>query len=188
MQKEDGENFKDAAEYLAGISDYKDAAELSAKYMNAYKERAYLFGVQKMNSASSVDALKKAAEIFEKISDYKDAGELAEKCLNDKTLERKEIDRKTTLYRDAVVLMNAGTPLRLEDALRIFEDMPEWRDSREKAAVCRKKIEELKNEEVAVSKVRILRSKILIAVAIIIAALLHVLAYSYMIYYQLFYK
>ena len=109
----------------------------------------YNFALKNMNEADSEDAFKLAAEKFEEISGFKDADEKAEECF-----EKAETARKDEIYSKAQKIectrsSSYGLAAMQEkisldkQAINLYESIPGWRDADERAAICKKEIDDL---------------------------------------------
>lgn len=109
----------------------------------------YNFALKNMNEADSEEAFKLTAEKFEEISGFKDADEKAEECL-----EKAETSRKDEIYSKAQKIectrsSSYGLAAMQEkisldkQAINLYESIPGWQDADERAAICKKEIEDL---------------------------------------------
>lgn len=121
--------------YIAHINERNENTRLTGIYNRA---------VSAMNEANSENGYKAAAEIFKTVPGFKDADSLVEKCL-----DNAEICRKDALYNSARSQMNQNTIIGYESAIRMFDNIPGWKDADEQIYACKKKIEELKAKEEA---------------------------------------
>ena len=167
--KDSEESFDDSNNYqkILRFGDDSLKKELTdcIKYINERNEQArlteiYNETVEDMNSSDSEDELKSIAEEFKKISGFKDADELYQKCL-----AKAEDCRKDGIYNSAkektgIAEQETGTPYLndrskeiynkislYEQAINIFEKIPGWRDTEEQINICRRRIEELREED-----------------------------------------
>ena len=95
-----------------------------------------------MDTASNEYTFKEAANTFKSISGFQYADALAEKCL-----ELAETARKNSIYNSAVSNQKNDYQATLERAIELFECIPDWKDSAERASACRARIDELKAED-----------------------------------------
>ena len=88
-----------------------------------------------MYAANDEASFKNAAEMFRSIPGFQDADALAAQCL-----ENAEISRKDYIYNSAVYQMNAaaknGAAAGYEEANRLLQTIPGWRDADQLAAQC----------------------------------------------------
>ena len=167
--KDSEESFDDSNNYqkILRFGDDSLKKELTdcIKYINERNEQArlteiYNETVEDMNSSDSEDELKSIAEEFKKISGFKDADELYQKCLAkaedcrkdgiyNSAKEKVNIAEKDTgtisLYDKSIEIYNKIS--LYEQAINIFEKIPGWRDTEEQINICRRRIEELREED-----------------------------------------
>ncbi len=147
------EPFDDKENYgkVLRFGDDKLKAEMSGyiTHINERNENARLTGiyngaVNAMNTANSEEAYKAAAEKFQTIPGYKDADSLAEQCL-----EKAEVCRKDAIYNSAKSSMTGKKVKTYETAIELFQTIPGWKDADEQIDICRRKIEEIEDKEIA---------------------------------------
>ncbi len=107
-----------------------------------------------MKGAKKEEDYRKAANAFVKILDFKDSPKLHADCL-----EKAEACRKNDIYQSAMALMNQKTIEGYSSAIEIFNKIPEWNDSLERAEECRKTIEVMRVEFYAKGKNAMMRAK-----------------------------
>ncbi len=125
---------------------------------NSRIERIYNIGCELMNSAVSVADYKKAIEKFNEILDYKEAGakkeecfKLAEEAMKEASRRAKE-KRKQELYNNARSFKNLNTINGYEKAIEQFEQISGFEDAEEQIAICKEKIEAIKEQQRAAEK------------------------------------
>lgn len=131
------------------FGDEKLKAELGG-YINQIKvrnENARLTGIYNnaqvtMRSARSEQDYLDAAGIFNSISDFMDSAKLAEHCK-----AKAEEARKDAIYNEAKSKMTSKMGDKLEEAIKLFQTIPGWRDADERICACQRKIEEAAREE-----------------------------------------
>ena len=123
------------AGYIAHINERNENERLMGVYNHA---------VNAMNTAGNEAAFRTAAKAFQTIPGWKDADKLAEQCL-----EQAEICRKNAAYASAKSHMTGAVAKEYEEALRIFQTIPGWKDADEQICACRRRIEELRAKEAA---------------------------------------
>ena len=123
------------AGYIAHINERNENERLMGVYNHA---------VNAMNTAGNEAAFRTAAKAFQTIPGWKDADKLAEQCL-----EQAEICRKNAAYASAKSHMTGDVAKEYEEALRIFQTIPGWKDADEQICACRRRIEELRAKEAA---------------------------------------
>lgn len=107
------------------------------------REEIYQLAVEMMNDSDNTEvALLKTAEAFETLGDYKDSKGLALKCI-----EKADEAAKNQVYKTALEKMQGDVISDYEEAIEIFGQISEWKDTPDKIALCRSKIETLKAKE-----------------------------------------
>ncbi len=144
------ENFEDSSDFQKALR-YADEGlvEILNKYVNDAKtfreetriEAIYSTCCQLMKSATTDDAFHKVANSFKEISGYKDVDELIEKCK-----ENAETCKKDSLYLKACATARNNDIASQKNAINLFENVIDWRDSADRIERCKNKIEELKVE------------------------------------------
>ena len=127
------------------LGDYKDSKELMEQCIVKAEEirvkQIYDAGIREMQSAQSEEQYLQAALRFKEILTYKNAKELVEICR-----KKAEECRKNEIYKEALVCMNAETFCELTKAIGKFNEIYDWKDSREKIIECQNKIEVVRNQ------------------------------------------
>lgn len=121
--------------YIAHINERNENQRLTNIYDNA---------MSRMQAAKTEEEFKAAAETFQIILNFKNANELAKQCM-----KLAETARKNTIYNNARSTAEVETIQSLKNALGLFRSIPGWQDADEQAAICERKIEELKAKEEA---------------------------------------
>ena len=119
--------------YIAHINDRNENARLDGLYKEAFSA---------MQMAKSEEAFKTAAAKFRQISTHKNAAEMAEQCL-----QKAEICRKDVIYNTAKDRMTGASVAFQEEAIRLFQTIPGWKDADEQIFACQKRIAEIKAKE-----------------------------------------
>ena len=122
------------------LNDYnkkiRDRNEMS-RQQSTYNEAVYA-----MNSAKTVDDFNLALKKFDSIRDYKDSKDKMMICL-----EKKAYCAKDTTYENAVAKISDKSIDSNKEAVKLFESIIDWKDSRAKIAECNSKNEEINNAE-----------------------------------------
>ena len=105
---------------------------------NARLEGIYTNAKQIMFSADTEKAYKEAAHLFESISDYQDSAALTQSCY-----EKAEEARKDAILSTGKSTMTGKAISNYEAAIKLFESIPNWKDSNEQIYACQKRIEEI---------------------------------------------
>ncbi len=110
----------------------------------------YTSCVRAMNLAKREDDYVSVAKRFAELGDYKNSATLSKECF-----DMAEIARKDTLYNNACDILNDShiwigkkNDIKAhEDSIKIFESLNGWKDSEEKTAICRQRIEQIKLQQ-----------------------------------------
>ncbi len=142
-------NYKKALRYAdealkTELEGYNAAIRKRNKY-NADKA-VYDQGMALMNAAESSATYFNAAKKFEEIPDFENAAELANKCK-----EKGEERRKEELYHKASTLYNSTDPRKILEAKPLYERIPDYKDSAERAASCEEKSENMRRHLICTS-------------------------------------
>ncbi len=119
--------------YIAHINERNETDRKQGIYDNAFAE---------MRKAKSEVEFKTAAGRFETIRGFKDADEKVDECL-----EKAEIARKDSVYDNAVAKISDRAVFTNEEAIKLFESIIDWKDSRTKIDECTAKIKDIKIAE-----------------------------------------
>ena len=132
---------KELAGYIAHIKNRNEAARKDSIYDNA---------LTKLKS-NQLSACEEALGLFRSIPGWKDADAQAAVC--EKTIEelkqKAEADRKNTIYNRAVAQMDKGMIPNYEQAIKLFQSIPGWKDADSLAAECQNKINAIHAKEEA---------------------------------------
>lgn len=144
----DSNNFRKVIRYgddalkntLQGYIDH-----INTRNENAHLESIYNDALAKMDAADSEKDYQDAAAKFLTIEEYKDSSVRREKCLDEA-----ESCRKDVIYKAAEALINDKINLQESDykeAILKFQEIPGWRNADEQVEICKRKIEEIEQEE-----------------------------------------
>ena len=119
----------ECAETFADKSNYQKAYRFGSNEikneLTGYTNRIiYTDASKQMRTASSEDAYKVAAKRFSSISGYEDAEEKAAICL-----EKAEIARKDTIYKNARTLLTSNDEESIQKAISSISSILDWKDS-----------------------------------------------------------
>ncbi len=103
-----------------------DESGVSEAELDKYKRAMAI-----MNTARTEESLLAAAKIFDELSDFFGGHIMAAECRKNAELFKKE-----RLYKNATVNMNSNDPSVVERALKIFEELGDYKDSTQKACEC----------------------------------------------------
>lgn len=120
----------------------------------ARKKDIYEKALQMMEHATTEEMFENAGYMFQEVKDYADAKEKSDECFEKAEIARikAEEDEKDRIYKNACAVLDDShkwigkdTDIKaLEASIIDFENLDGWRDSREKIAQCRARIEEIK--------------------------------------------
>ncbi len=131
-------------------------------------DEIYQNGLQRMREAVSKTDYKEAARVFSQIKGYRDADERAKECR-----EKAQAARKDAIYADAAAKVSPDSIASNEAAIRLFESIADWKDSRDRIDECKAIIDELRYaEEQAAEEKRAARKRLmsrLIKIAALVA-------------------
>ena len=124
------------------------------------KEKIYNEVVGLMNQATTSKQCEEVIKQFQDIKGFKDVDTLIEECINKKNAfeeqeekarieaeRKKEEERKNGLYEEALFAMNQGTKSSYKDAVVLFKEIEDYKDSKEKIDECEKKIKDIEERE-----------------------------------------
>ena len=132
------DSYEEAILLFNEIIDYKNVEELILEC----KDRIYQNGISMMNR-DEVECYQGAIDIFNSIIDYKDVSELILECEN-----KKRCLINNEIYDSAKEIMNNYfTVEKYFEAISLFEQIPEWRDSNSLIVKCREMIKQIEIEE-----------------------------------------
>ena len=143
---------KELAEYVKRIHELKAQRAVQQTYSKALEQM----------QTNTISSYKNAINYLQSIRDYKDATELIEKCkkriekLEEEVRQKAKIDkenaeiaRKNREYDKAIGLMKGENSNDYAQAMRIFQSLPDWKDSDSKKTECDRIIHELVAKEKA---------------------------------------
>ena len=167
---EDNSNYQKALKF--GDEQLSSALKGYISHIKERNEYNRLNGIyedakSKMDAANTEKEYQIAAETFENAGDFKDAKSFCEQCL-----ENAEVCRKDALYETAKANMEKNKIAAYEAAIENFQTIEEWKDAEEQIAICKRKIEELKEEGKKQAKKR--KKVALIATPIVCVAIVFV--------------
>lgn len=145
------EQVKKVSDYIKHINERNEFDRKNGIYERAVKQ---------MKEAASPENFETVRNTFQSISDFKDACELATIAEN---------SRKDTIYNHAAKLMAENEKNCYVDAIKIFNEIPDWRDAKQQIEICNKRLVEIEAEReakaealrIAEQKARAIRKKII---------------------------
>ncbi|MBO5701263.1 MAG: hypothetical protein J6S71_02380 [Clostridia bacterium] len=171
-----------ASDEFMKIAEYHDSKDRANACRIKAKEIAYDVADKLAKELTSQSQLR-ASDEFMKITGYRDSDVRAKECIA-KSKELDVIERKDTIYYKALDDMKKDDISRIEDAIRKFKTIIEWKDSENKIAECNKKIANIKDQQeqkriAAVKAAKEKKNKIIITISsilIIVLALIIILS------------
>lgn len=115
------------------------------------KNNIYEKAVRQMNESTKPDDFAKARDAFQSIPGFKDADAFATKA---------ETGRKDAIYDRAAKLMNKNKKADYVNAIKVFNEISEWKDTKEQIEICNKRIAEITEQEEKERKDKIYQSAI----------------------------
>ena len=107
---------------------------------NRTQQEKFTAAAEKMNSAKTQADFTQAAELFTQAGDYGNAAGLAKSCR-----EKAEEKRCDEIYKSAVKTASKGDADSLNKAIESFKQIPDYKDSLERADKCEKKLKHSKS-------------------------------------------
>lgn len=132
-------------------------------------EKMYKISVDLMAAATTEEDFINLAESFELLENFKDSEELAAKCR-----DKAEEARKEAIYAKAVDKAKTYETLNLISAIKLFSQISEYRDSTDKIAICKNKIDELDKKKQKIIEENNKLEKKIKTIAIIISVIIAV--------------
>ena len=134
----------------------------------ARKKDLYENALEIMENASTEEMFENAGYMFLEVKEYSDAKQKSDECFEraekarlelekkeELARQRAENERKDKLYKKACAVLNEehywlgkDTDIEaVEDSIKLFEILGDWRDSKEKLELCIQRIEEIKAKQ-----------------------------------------
>lgn len=180
VRKQD--DLKDCSEPFDGTSNYKKAirfadGELRAvlsgyvDHINERNEQARLEGIYvrakgQMAQAQKEFEYQEVAQLFDTIAEYKDSATRALRCR-----QKAEDARKDEIYDGAMKLMTGNQIANYREAINHFETIQDWRDSREKIALCQQKIARIEGTAKRYKKISSIAAPIVCVIIVFVIVL-----------------
>ena len=126
-------------EYVAQINQRNKDTEIKETYARAKASM----------TADTIPNLYDAIDLYKMVIDFRDSKEMILVCEKRIAEIRQEIEekRKNDMYAEALGAMESSNVSEVERAISLFESIIEWKDSKEKLAECKNKIEKIMLEE-----------------------------------------
>lgn len=120
-------------------------AHINDRNERAAKEAAYREAEQLQAAARTEQDFFNAHQLFAKLGEYRDAPQRAQECIT-----KAEDAHKEEIYTAATHRAYAGCGIaKLNEAIRLLQTIPGWRDSEQQIEVLQKRIADLNTEETA---------------------------------------
>ena len=129
-------SLKSALETFTGMTDYKDSADMAEKC----REKIYKQALERMTSARTEKDFSEAKSAFELIKGYSDADAKAAECA------AKSDDNRSSVYQEALKLGRSDSMIDLKNAIKILEDIIDYRDAKDKLEIFKNRLEKMKDE------------------------------------------
>ena len=165
---DESDNYIKAARYANEKLRDKLNSYLDVICYNA-DEKMYQISVDLMAKTKTEKDFINLAESFELLENFKDSKELAAKCR-----DKAEEARKEAIYAKAVDKAKTYETLNLISAIKLFSQISEYRDSTDKIAICKNKIDELDKKKQKIIEENNKLEKKIKTIAIIISVIIAV--------------
>ncbi len=140
------EKFEYAGNKFKSIGGFKDAdakaEECFEKADSTRKELIYGNALVEMYSGKTEAEFKSAADKFRSVKGFIDADAQVEACL-----EKAEVARKDAIYDSAKLKISNNSKESNNEAIKLFESIIDWKDSRTKIDECATKIKDIEIAE-----------------------------------------
>lgn len=130
--------FLDAKDIFKQISGFSDADRKAEECQNKAFEFLYNIASDAEAAARSSEEYNSAAREFEKISSYKDSLAKAAECR-----EKAQLAQKEGTYQTAMTLQEYDTIEELQEAVKKYDSLGDYKDSLEQIEKCTARIEEI---------------------------------------------
>ena len=139
------EDYKQAGKKFSALSGWKDSSRRAKDCFDkaeAIRKDAIYTKALALAQSKDPNEIKKAAPLFESIPDWKDSTEILVKIP-----DLCETARKNAIYEDALQKFNGTNIEKVKEAQKQFLTISEWKDAKQKAELCVKRIQELEEKE-----------------------------------------
>lgn len=124
---------------------YRKIEEIKTAIENERKGKIYAEAIE-VSKDDTIPSIDKALSLLEEIKGWNDVDTLV-KTLHDRKDELVKIaeeKRKNDIYQDANNYIQTNTIENLEKAIKLFETILEWKDSKEQITFCEKQIKKIR--------------------------------------------
>ena len=138
------EDYKQAGKKFAALSGWKDSSRRAKEYFDKAEavRKDGIYAKALAWAQSKVPAvIKQSIPLFESIPDWKDSSELLAKIP-----ELCETARKNAIYDEADKKYKGTDISKIKEAQKLFLSIEAWKDSKKKAELCIKRIQELEEK------------------------------------------
>lgn len=134
-------SVKNALDTFTAISGYQDSDDMAEKC----KEKIYGFAAEHMAAAKKEKDFLLAKSEFEMIKGYADADAKAAECAS----KSDESTNLNALYQEALKLGRSDSPIDLKNAIKALEEIIDYRDSKDKIEIFKKRYQDIADESKA---------------------------------------
>jgi len=155
-QATDRQTCEKAKEIFSSLAKFKDSAQKAQECEQKALQIEYDYALSQMNRAVSSLDFRNVKQLFVQLGDFKDSAQKVQEC-EQKTkeiAEKEELDRKLSIYRRAVRLMENGTIGDFEEAVEVFGEISGFQDADTLQQECLTKIDEIKAKQEEVARQR----------------------------------
>lgn len=159
MEGNSVDKLQEAIKKFDLLKDFKNAKDLSRQCSrkieeiktaieNERKSRIYAEAIE-ISKEDTISSIDKALLLLKEIKGWNDVDTLAKTLSNRKDeLERiAEENRKNKLYQEALSLLNTNTIESVEKAIKLFDNIIDWKDSKQQIIFCEKQLKKIYDAE-----------------------------------------
>lgn len=140
------EGWKDSAKLVQNFQMRIDA--IKEEQENARRQKSYDSAVEEAKK-DTITSYEKAVRVLSSLKGWKDSEKLIASYNKriEEIKQKEEEERKNKLYDDAVKLSSVNSIKDIESAIKIFEKIPDWKDSTLRIDDCKRAIKKLQEAE-----------------------------------------
>ena len=140
-------NFKKAVRFAnSELKRFLESASnsINENIENEKKQSAYEKALKVMQRAKTESEFMEACGMFDSLGGFSDSKALVKQC-------KAKIDelKKDATYREAEILINQDALEYYENAEKLYSSLGDWKDSKEKAELCKSMISDIKSQQEA---------------------------------------
>jgi len=140
---ESRESLEKAARFFGNLGSYRNSPDLRSLCLEKINEIDYTKAKEAQERAKTVVDFQKAEAMYLALGDFRDSAHLALVCKDSVRELQNEV-----AYRAAVEKMDRALKShQLEVACTLFGNLKDYKDSREKLVACKKKLEDMLEDE-----------------------------------------